>query len=90
MAASPYVELHAKSAFSFLEASSTPEQLAQQCAHYGQHAMALTDAHGVYGSARFHYAALRKPGRNRVISCILQTLIPQAMPRGKIPRVTCY
>ncbi len=59
MAASPYVELHAKSAFSFLEAASTPEHLAQQCAHYGQPAMALTDAHGVYGSARFHYTAKR-------------------------------
>ncbi len=57
MAATKYVELHAKSAFSFLEGASTPEQLAMQCAHYGQHAMALTDAHGVYGSARFHYSA---------------------------------
>ena len=57
MAEAHYVELHAKSAFSFLEAASTPEQLASQCAHYGQPAMALTDAHGVYGSVRFHQAA---------------------------------
>lgn len=57
MAAPNYVELHAKSAFSFLEGASTPEQLAAQCAHYGQQAIALTDAHGVFGSARLHYSA---------------------------------
>ena len=56
-----YVELHAQSAFSFLEASSTPEQLAAVCATLEIPAIALTDAHGVYGSARFHYAA-RKLG----------------------------
>jgi error-prone DNA polymerase len=52
-----YVELHAKSAFSFLEAASAPEVLAAQCANLNQPALALTDAHGVYGAARFHFAA---------------------------------
>jgi error-prone DNA polymerase len=52
-----YVELHAKSAFSFLEAASAPEALAAQCANLDQPALALTDAHGVYGAARFHFAA---------------------------------
>lgn len=33
-----YIELHAKSAFSFLEAASTPEDLAAQCAHLQQSA----------------------------------------------------
>jgi error-prone DNA polymerase len=51
-----YVELHAQSAFSFLEAASTPEQLAGRCADLDLPVMALTDANGVYGSARFHYA----------------------------------
>src|SRR5438309_1295553 len=32
MPARAYVELHAKSAFSFLEGASTPEQLAAECA----------------------------------------------------------
>ena len=57
MPARAYVELHAKSAFSFLEGASTPEQLAAECARYGQHAIALTDVNGVYGSPRLHYTA---------------------------------
>ena len=59
MANQQYVELHAKSAFSFLEGASTPEQLAAQCAEHGQHAVGLTDVDGVYGSPRLHYAAKR-------------------------------
>jgi error-prone DNA polymerase len=53
----PFVELHARSAFSFLEGSSLPEDLAARCAQFDQPAMAITDAHGVYGSPRFHFAA---------------------------------
>ncbi|MBV9501137.1 MAG: PHP domain-containing protein, partial [Acidobacteriaceae bacterium] len=54
---SSYVELHARSAFSFLEGASLPEDLMSRCAEIGQHAMAITDAHGVYGAPRFHLAA---------------------------------
>ncbi len=57
MSAGPYVELHARSAFSFLEGASLPEDLASRCAELDQPAMAVTDAHGVYGSPRFHLAA---------------------------------
>jgi error-prone DNA polymerase len=52
-----YVELHARSAFSFLEGASTPEELAEVCAEYGMPAMALLDRDGVYGAPRFHLAA---------------------------------
>lgn len=52
-----YVELHARSAFSFLEGASLPEDLASRCAELDQPAMAVADAHGVYGSPRFHLAA---------------------------------
>jgi len=52
-----YVELHARSAFSFLEGASLPEELASACAEWEQPAMAITDAHGVYGAPRFHLAA---------------------------------
>ncbi len=55
--ADAYVELHARSAFSFLEGASLPEELASQCAAFGQPAMAITDAHGVYGAPRFHLGA---------------------------------
>ena len=55
-----YVELHARSAFSFLEGSALPEALAAGCAAWGQSAMAIVDAHGVYGAPRFHMAAVRE------------------------------
>src|SRR5579864_3900303 len=51
-----YIELHARSAFSFLEGASLPEELAGVCAHLGMHAMALLDTDGVYGAPRFHLA----------------------------------
>ncbi|HKV46726.1 MAG TPA: error-prone DNA polymerase, partial [Candidatus Acidoferrales bacterium] len=52
-----YVELHARSAFSFLEGASLPEELAAVCAEQGMFAAALLDRDGVYGSSRFHLAA---------------------------------
>ena len=52
-----YIELHARSAFSFLEGASVPEELVQVCADSGMPAMALLDRDGVYGSPRFHLAA---------------------------------
>ena len=52
-----YIELHARSAFSFLEGSSLPEELISACARLGMPAMALLDADGVYGAPRFHLAA---------------------------------
>jgi error-prone DNA polymerase len=53
-----YVELHAASAFSFLEGASLPEALVDQAARYGYPALALLDRDGVYGAPRFHRAAL--------------------------------
>ena len=53
----PYVELHARSAFSFLEGASLPEVLIATGAERGLPAMALLDRHGVYGAPRFHMAA---------------------------------
>jgi error-prone DNA polymerase len=52
-----YVELHARSAFSFLEGASRPEELIAVSANLGMPAMALLDRDGVYGSPRFHLAA---------------------------------
>jgi len=52
-----YVELHARSGFSFLEGAAVPEELANACAQAGAHAMALVDRNGFYGSPRFHMAA---------------------------------
>jgi error-prone DNA polymerase len=52
-----YIELHARSAFSFLEGASLPEELAAVCAQLHLPAMALLDTDGVYGAPRFHLAA---------------------------------
>ncbi len=54
-----YVELHARSAFSFLEGASLPEALAHTCAQYQMPAMALLDRDGVYGAPRFHMQAVK-------------------------------
>src|SRR5690349_3672722 len=51
-----YIELHSRSAFSFLEGSSVPEDLIARCAELGMPAMALLDRDGVYGAPRFHMA----------------------------------
>ncbi len=52
-----YVELHARSAFSFLEGASVPEELIAACLELEMPAMALLDRDGVYGAPRFHLAA---------------------------------
>src|SRR4029453_3421217 len=52
-----YVELHAPSAYSFLDGASLPEELAIQAAELGYGALALTDHDGVYGSLEFAQAA---------------------------------
>jgi error-prone DNA polymerase len=49
-AAGEYVELHAHSAFSFLDGASTPLELASAAAELGYEAFALTDHDGVWGS----------------------------------------
>jgi len=57
MSSSDYVELHARSAFSFLRGACVPEDYIETAARHGFESMALTDVDGVYGSARFHKAA---------------------------------
>ena len=52
----PYVELHAHSAFSFLDGASTPMELAAAAAALGYPAFALTDHDGVWGSMEFAHA----------------------------------
>src|SRR6202789_2102934 len=54
-----YVEMHAASAFSFLEGASQPEDLIKRAVELEMPAMALLDRSGVYGAARFHTSAKR-------------------------------
>src|SRR5580704_2557105 len=61
-----YIELHARSAFSFLEGASLPEELTRVCAERGMGAIALLDRDGVYGAPRFHLAATKIPIRAHI------------------------
>jgi error-prone DNA polymerase len=61
-----YVELHARSAFSFLEGASTPEALIERCAELDSPAMALLDRNSLSGAVRFHQQA-RKSGVRAII-----------------------
>jgi len=54
-----YIEFHSRSAFSFLEGASLPEDLISACAQQKMPAMALLDRDGLYGSPRFYLAAER-------------------------------
>jgi error-prone DNA polymerase len=61
-----YVELHASSAFSFLEAGSQPEALMERAAELEMPAMAIADRNGVYGAARFHTSGHRSGVRAHI------------------------
>lgn len=52
-----YAELHCHSHFSFLDGSSSPEELVEEAARLGLCALALTDHDGLYGAVRFSEAA---------------------------------
>ena len=52
-----YVELHARSAFSFLEGASLPEAMAQQAANLELPGLAILDRDGLYGSPRLYTSA---------------------------------
>ncbi|MGH9561509.1 MAG: PHP domain-containing protein [Terracidiphilus sp.] len=52
-----YIELHAASAFSFLQAASLPEDLIERAVALEMPAIALLDHNGVYGSVRMHTSA---------------------------------
>src|SRR5271166_5204813 len=74
-----YVELHSRSAFSFLEGASIPEELIAVCANQGMPAMALLDRDGVYGSPRFHLAAKKARIRAHIgaeMACVVTGLSP--------------
>ena len=49
----PYAELHAHSWYSFLDGTSSPEDLVAEAERLGLTALALTDHDGFYGASRF-------------------------------------
>ncbi|MGW6692378.1 error-prone DNA polymerase [Rhodococcus sp. NPDC054953] len=53
----PYAELHAHSAFSFLDGAAQPEEMVEEAVRLGLESIALTDHDGLYGVVRFAEAA---------------------------------
>jgi len=73
-----FTELHARSAFSFLESSASPESLAGEAARLGCRALALVDRDGVYGAPRF-FRACREAGIRALVGAEVTT------PEGGLP-----
>ena len=82
-----YIELHARSAFSFLEAASVPEELAEVCAAHSMPAMALLDRDGVYGAPRFHLA-MKKLNLKAHLGAEVTSLLPCATANEALPRIS--
>src|SRR3954463_6778436 len=86
-----YIELHAASAFSFLQGASLPEVLVDRAAELGYTALALLDRDGVYGAPRFHKAATAagiRPiiGAELTIACDAGTQSSQSSQRTSDPK----
>ncbi len=71
-----YVELNARSNFSFLRGGSSPAELIKRARDLNYDAIAVTDCDGLYGIVRAHEEA-EKQGIRLVVGCEL-TLDPQA------------
>ena len=81
-----YIELHAASAFSFLQGASLPETLIERAASLGYPALALLDADGVYGAPRFHKAA-KQAGLRAIIGAELTIENSQfPTPNSQLPK----
>ena len=79
-----YVELHAASAFSFLDGASLPEALVERAGALGYPALALLDRDGVYGAPRFHLAA-KRAGIKAIIGAELTMAIGTAASVFRLP-----
>ena len=75
-------ELHARSAFSFLEGASQPEAMVREAARLGYESIAIADRGGFYGSARAHQAA-REAGIRALVGSTLE------LPDGACLPVLC-
>ena len=69
---SSFTELVCRTAFSFGEGASTPEEIVQHAAELGCSAIGITDRDGVYGLPRAHRAA--RDHRIRIIPGALVTI----------------
>jgi len=79
-----YAELHAHSAFSFLDGASQPEELVAAAKAMDLRALALTDHNGFYGAVRFAGAA-RKVGLPTVFGAELTLAGAEMDPHAADP-----
>jgi error-prone DNA polymerase len=82
-----YIELHARSAFSFLEGASVPEELIACCVEFDMPALALMDRNGVYGAPRFHLSA-KKNGVKAHIGAEINVQSPGS--KGQSPLINSF
>ncbi len=73
-----FIELHSRSAFSFLEGASLPEDLVAECHRLQMPAMALLDRDGVYGAPRFYMAAKKAGIKAHLGAELTSELSPQS------------
>src|SRR2546429_5709113 len=78
-----YIELHARSAFSFLRGAATPEELIAVCAELKMPAMALLDNDGLYGAARFHLAGKKLKVKAHIGAEITVSSFKSQVPASK-------
>ena len=74
-----YIELHGRSAFSFLRGGSSPEDLAATAAKLELPAMALCDRNGFHGSVRLHMKG-REAGVRAIVGTELVLEDGSALP----------
>jgi error-prone DNA polymerase len=85
-----YVELHGRSAFSFLEGASMPEAMTEQAANLGMPALGILDRDGLYSAPRLYMTA-KKLGMRSHIGAEVSTdkfgsqLLPELWQAHTIP-----
>jgi error-prone DNA polymerase len=88
----PYVELHSRSAFSFLRAGSSPEELAAEAARLELGTLALCDRDGFYGSVRLHTSG-REAGLRAIVGVELtmedESVVPLLVASREGYRTLC-
>jgi error-prone DNA polymerase len=77
--------LHARSAFSFHQSASSPEEMVRQAAKLGLSHLAITDRDGFYGSARAHQEAKSQGikaivGMELTLEAMDADLAPESVP----------
>ena len=87
MGAPRYIELHAHSAFSFLDGASTPTELAARAAELDYPAMALTDHDGLWGSMEFAHAC-HGYGIRPITGAELTVALPGDDPEPELAHLT--